>query len=272
MKSHLFFLVVAMSQHTIAAESPVPPPVAVSAARVEFISALDGRRDWYLVVPGKPDQPCFINLHGHGSAGDQLWTRPDIRSNLEAAVREGMTVMSPNLRGNAWMSPAAAADLAQIIVTERRRRIWRKTIIVAGSMGGTSALAFAALRPELVDGVVALGAATDVARYQAWCLAPDSPPRTAAIRKAIAEALEAAYGPADKTPHSASANVARLAMPIVLIHGERDELIPVEEARDLAAKMKTKSNFVYKEIPGGGHDAPLEHWAESLETLIRMMP
>lgn len=257
---------------TLAVESPVPPPVAVSAERVEFISALDGRRDWYLVVPGKPDRPCLINLHGHGSAGDQLWVRPDIRPNLEAAVRKGMTVLSPNLRGNAWLSPSAAADLAQIIAAERQCRVWTKTLFVAGSMGGTSALAFAALRPDLVDGVVALGAATDIARYQAWCLAPDSPPRTAAIRKAIAEAIEVAYGPADKTPHSASANAARLAMPIVLVHGERDETIPVEEARDLAAKMKTSPNFVYREIPGGGHDAPLTHWSEGLELVEKMMP
>ena len=148
----------------------------------------------------------------------------------------------------------------------------RLAMPVVLTMGGSSALAFAALRPELVDGVVALGAATDVARYQAWCLAPDSPPRTAAIRKAIAEAIEAAYESADKTPHSASANAVRLAMPIVLVHGELDETIPVEEARDLAAKMKKNPNFVYREIPDGGHDAPLAHWAESLETLIRMMP
>ena len=257
---------------TLAVKSPAPPLPTVNAERVEFISAFDGRRDWYLVVPGQPDQPCCINIHGHGSAGDQLWTRLDIRPNLDAAVRKGITVLSPNLRGNAWMSPAAAADLAQIIAAERRRRVWTKTIVVAGSMGGSSALAFAALRPEFVDGVVALGAATDVARYQAWCLAPDSPPRTAAIRKAIAEAIEAAYESADKTPHSASANAVRLAMPIVLVHGELDETIPVEEARDLAAKMKKNPNFVYREIPDGGHDAPLAHWAESLETLIRMMP
>ena len=257
---------------SVAVESPVPASAAVNAERVEFISDFDGRRDWYLVVPGKPDQPCCLNLHGHGSAGDQLWVRPDIRPNLDAAVRKGMTILSPNLRGNAWMSPAAAADLAQIIASERQRRVWTKTLFVAGSMGGTSALAFAALRPDLVDGVVALGAATDVARYQAWCLAPDSPPRTAAIRKAIAEAIEAAYGSADKTPHSASANAVRLAMPIVLVHGELDETIPVEEARDLAAKMKEKRNFVYREIPGGNHDAPLEHWAEAVELLKGMMP
>ncbi len=198
MKSHILVLVVAMSQHAIAAESPVPPPPTVSAERVEFISELDGWRDWYLVVPGKPDRSCCINLHGHGSAGDQLWVRTDIRPNLDATVRKGMTILSPNLRGNAWMSPAAAADLAQII--------------------------------------------------------------------------EAAYRPADKTPHSASANAARLTMPIVLVHGERDETIPVEEARDLAAKMKTKQTFVYREIPDGGHDAPLAHWAEAVEALEGMVP
>ena len=126
---------------TLAVKSPAPPLPTVNAERVEFISAFDGRRDWYLVVPGQPDQPCCINIHGHGSAGDQLWTRLDIRPNLDAAVRKGITVLSPNLRGNAWMSPAAAADLTQIIAAERCRRVWTKTIIVAGSSGSPCTIA-----------------------------------------------------------------------------------------------------------------------------------
>lgn len=243
------------------------PHALVNAERVEFISAHDGQRDWYLIVPGKAQQPSMINIHGHGSTGDQLWTRMDVRPRLEAAAAEGITVISPNLRGNAWMSPAAAADMAQIIKTEQERRIWTKTLFVAGSMGGTSALIFAALCPELVDGIVALGAATNIKRYEAWCRSPDSPAATEGIRNAIADAIANAYGDTNKTSHAASENAEQLTMPIILIHGEKDTLIPVEEARDLASKLKQNRTFIYREIPGGNHDSPLGLWDEAITLL-----
>lgn len=254
-----------------ASENLKTRPALVNAERVEFMSQHDGQRDWYLVVPGRPDRPCYVNIHGHGSAGDQLWVRADIRPNLEAAVSEGLTVISPNLRGNAWMSPAAAEDMVQIINTERPKHPWTKTFFVAGSMGGTSSLVFAALRPEHVDGVVALGAATDIARYEAWCRSPDSPAATITIRNQIANAIAHAYGDADKTAHSASGNAEKLTMPIVLIHGEKDTLIPVEEARHLATKLKHKHNFTYREIPGGNHDSPLDLWNEAITLLKGML-
>ena len=248
-------------------ENKANPPILVNAERVEFISDHDGLRDWYLIVPGKLDKPCIITIHGHGSTGDQLWNRMDIRSNLEAAVGEGMTVISPNLRGNAWMSPAAAADMMQIIKTEREKRIWTKTVFVAGSMGGTSALIFAVLYPEHVDGIVALGAATNIERYEAWCRNPNSPTETEGIRTEIADAIAHAYADTDKRPHAASRNAEKLTMPIVLIHGEKDTLIPVEEARALASELKQNRNFICREIPGGNHDSPLGLWDEAMTLL-----
>lgn len=243
----------------------------VNAERVEFMSEYDGMRDWYLVVSGKPDQLCCVNIHGHGSAGDQLWVRMDIRPILEEVVGEGMTLISPNLRGNAWMSPAAAADMVQIIKMERQKRTWTKTIFACGSMGGTSALAFAALHPDIVDGVVALGAATDIERYGIWCRSSDAPTATAGIRSAIADAIAHAYGAADKTAHSASKNADKLTMPIILIHGEADTVIPVEEARDLAVKLNQNPHFIYREIPNGNHDSPISLWREAMNLLKGML-
>ena len=46
--------------------------------------------------------------------------------------------------------------LVQIIAETRRLYAVGRVIVSGGSMGGTSALAFAALHPELVDGVVAM--------------------------------------------------------------------------------------------------------------------
>jgi pimeloyl-ACP methyl ester carboxylesterase len=60
-------------------------------------------------------------------------------------------------------------------------------------------------------------------------------------------------------------------MPVILTIGERDPLIPVAEARKIAAAMKGRSNFIYYEIPQGGHDAAL--WVDiDLDTLRILDP
>ena len=46
--------------------------------KVEYESAADGFRDWYLVHRVGNARICAVVLHGHGSTGDQLITRPDI--------------------------------------------------------------------------------------------------------------------------------------------------------------------------------------------------
>ena len=46
-------------------------------------------------------------------------------------------------------------------------------------------------------------------------------------------------------------------MPLLLAHGECDELMPVEPMRALAAELKDHGEASYLEIAGGSHDAPL---------------
>ncbi|MFA7158315.1 MAG: hypothetical protein WC299_03345 [Kiritimatiellia bacterium] len=57
--------------------------------------------------------------------------------------------------------------------------------------------------------------------------------------------------------HSAQQNPAKLSMPVYLSHGGADLIIPVEQSRGLAERMKGNRKFVYHEIPGGNHDSPL---------------
>jgi pimeloyl-ACP methyl ester carboxylesterase len=75
--------------------------------------------------------------------------------------------------------------------------------------------------------------------------------------------IEQAYGatpaedPALYRRHSVIGNAGKLTMPVYFTHGEKDGVIPVAHARRLAAKMKGKADFVYREIPGGDHDSAL---------------
>jgi pimeloyl-ACP methyl ester carboxylesterase len=127
------------------------------------------------------------------------------------------------------------------------------------------------LYPEDVNGLVIRGAATDLASYYCWCKTQQKP-----IIHEIAEAIRISYGGSpDEKPelyrnHSALNNADKLTMPLFLIHGGADEIIPVEQARALAEKMKNSPNFSYTEILGGNHDSPLTE-TKSFPAIVKML-
>jgi pimeloyl-ACP methyl ester carboxylesterase len=211
-------------------------------------------------------------IHGHGSHGDQIFTRPDVRDAWYPLVTEKhLGLLSPNLRDNAWMSPAAVADLRELLGEMRLRFAAQKFILASGSMGGTSNLIYAVLHPNDVAGVVALGAAVDLEPYVEWCRKSAQP----AVCGEIADAIETNYGPDREAVygrHSPLHHSDRLTMPVFLAHGERDTLMPVEPVRSLASAMRHQPNFRYREVPGGNHDSPLRLMREGLEWVCHLSP
>ncbi len=227
--------------------------------RLEYASDVDGLKDWALLLPGENRKLWIVVIHGHGSHADQLFVRHDIREKwLPVFCQTGAGILCVNLRDNAWMGPAAVTDLHDLLNFLRAEYGLQKTLFCSGSMGGTSNLIYAVLHPEEVDGLIVRGGATDLASYYRWCKTQDSP-----IVQEIAAAIKTSYGGTpDEKPelyqsHSALANVGKLTMPLFLVHGGADAIIPVEQARRLAAKMENHPGFFYSEIPGGNHDSPL---------------
>ncbi len=239
--------------------------------RIAYTSAIDGHDDWGLILPGTRSD-WVVMIHGHGSRGDQLFTRPDLRDDwLPDFRRRGLGILTVNLRGNAWMSPAAAADLHALLGMIRERYHVRRFVFASGSMGGTSNLIYAVLHPEDVAGVVALCPATDLASYVQWCRLRAEP----AVLQEIADAIVAAYGsPSEDRPqayarHSAMTNAERLTMPVCIVHGARDVVIPVEQSRALAAKLSGRPSIHYRELPEGDHETPLRHMSWALDWVLR---
>lgn len=199
-------------------------------------------------------------IHGHGSHEDQLYTRPDIRDSWLPAFREtGAGILTPNLRDNAWMSPAATRDLHGLLDHVREAHGARHFVFFSGSMGGSSNLFYALQHPEEVAALAALGAAPDPARYVRWCRTfPDG-----SLQRQIGDAIESAYGASpesDPSPfeeRSALARGFRLTMPVYASHGQNDPLMPAEDMRRLSENSRHESGFRYHEIPGGSHDSPL---------------
>lgn len=219
--------------------------------RVDYRSDRD---DWAMVIPSS-DELWAVVLHGHGSHGDQLLTRQDIREMWLPKLQSlGFGIVCPNLRDNAWMNPPAARDLHDLLTFVRSKYAARQFVFFSGSMGGTGNLIYATLHPEDVAACVALGAATDLPSYVTWCRSQVKP-----IVHEIADAIETAYSGdlASLHGHSSQYHIERLTMPVYLSHGGADAIIPVEQARQFSERMQDNALFVYREIPDGGHDAPL---------------
>jgi len=231
--------------------------------RLEYLSPVDDAKDAALIHPpsnGRHD--WMVVIHGHGSHETQLCMRQDVRRvQLTAYLELGVGIITPNLRNNAWMGPAAVNDMDALLDFLRIRYGAKRFFFESGSMGATSNLIYATLRPRNVAGVVARGAITDLAAYIPFCRAGQS---ALPILKEIADSIEGAYGgtPAERPAlyhaHSPLFHPEALSgIPVFLAHGTKDELMPVAQSRRFAAAMADNPNFTYIEVPGGGHDAPL---------------
>jgi len=223
-----------------------------------YTSPADGSSDWALAMPpaSPPSTTWIVNLHGHGSRGDQLYTRKDIREQwLPVLLETGCGILTPNLRGNAWMSPEAVRDLHDLLNNLRHHHAADRFIFISGSMGATGSLIYATQHPQDVAGLVALCPATDLSTLVQWCGQQVDKPVLADIRQAILQNYRESV-PAMQQ-HSTLSNAHRLTMPLFLVHGDDDAIIPVDHSRELVRALQGHPALMYIEQPGGHHDAPL---------------
>ena len=219
---------------------------------VSFTSKLDGTEQRFIVL--LPEQfdvnvphDVMIALHGHGSDRWQFVTdaRPECQGARDMAARRRMIFVSPDYRAKtSWMGPAAEADLLQILDELNGRFRIRDVVISGGSMGGTSALAFAAMHPDGVDGVVALNGTANLVEYQNFT-----------------DAITEAYG-GTKTEkqevyreRSAELFPERLTMPVATTTGGKDTLVPPDSTLRLLAALKMQGTPALSiHQPHGGHE------------------
>ncbi len=250
----------------------VAAPLLTSAAvagdplDVAFASKLDGTEQRYVLATPDGFRPetrasVLIALHGHGSDRWQFVRdgRDECRAARDAAAKRGMIYVSPDYRARtSWMGPAAEADMVQILDDLKRRFHVDKVVICGGSMGGTAALTFAALHPELVDGVVSMNGTANLVEFAGF-----------------PEALAASFGgskeerPDEYRRRSAELAADRLTMPIALTTGGRDAIVPPDSVLRLAAKLR-ESNPASLSIhrPEGGHATDYPDATEAFDFVL----
>lgn len=228
-----------------------PAVLAGETHDVEFTAACDGTVQRYVVVlPERFDaakaHDVLIALHGHGSDRWQFVrdARDECRASRDAAAEHDMIYVSPDYRAKtSWMGPKAEADLVQIIGDLRREYRVGKLFLCGGSMGGSSALTFAALHPDLLAGVVSMNGTANHLEYENF---------QDAIRESFGGTK--AEIPLEYKKRSAEYWPERFTMPIAISAGGKDTSVPAESVVRLSRvleKMKRPVLLVYRE--DGGH-------------------
>lgn len=233
---------------------------------VAFTSKLDGTEQRYVAIlpPGFRNDTAYdlvIALHGHGSDRWQFVkdNRGECKGSRDAAAEQKMIFVSPDYRAKtSWMGPAAEADMLQMLDDLHGRYRIRDVIVSGGSMGGTSALTFAALHPECVDGVVSLNGTANLVEYPNFL-----------------EAIAESYGgskvdkPEVYRQRSAEFFPDRLTMPVATTTGAKDTLVPPDSVlRLMAALKKQGSPAMSLHRPEGGHDTNYEETRSAFRFVI----
>ena len=229
----------------------------------------------------------LVLLHGY-PLDHHLWDE------VVPLLQDTFDLILPDLRGFGESSTVdsfyAMEDIASDIAALLDHLEIQKTAIAGHSMGGYVALAFARLYPERISGlglvstqVLADAPDRKEGRYKSAAEVADkgiasvvetmTPKFTAnpELQKFARESMErqqpAAYigtlkamaERVDSTPLLSS-----LTVPIVIVHGDADSLIPVDRAREVKAALP---NAYLVEISGAGHMPMMEDKEKTAEAL-----
>jgi len=237
---------------------------------VAFTSTLDNTQQHYvLLLPPTFDKAVphdvLIALHGHGSDRWQFVkeARDECRSARDVAARHALIFVSPDYRATtSWMGPAAEADVVQIIRELKATYRVRRVYLCGGSMGGSASLTFAALHPELIDGVMSMNGTANFLEYENF-----------------QDAIQASFGgtkadiPLEYKRRSAEYWPERLTMPVAITASGKDELVPPASVLRLAAildKLGRPVQLVYR--PETGHTTSYDDAVAALEFILQAEP
>jgi predicted esterase len=245
------------------------PEVVPGVQDIVFTAACDGSQQHYMLLlphsfePGVPHD-LLIALHGQGADRHQFMqrSRGETQATLEVAAAYALILVTPDYRAPAsWMGPRAESDLTQIIGELKSRYRIRHLILSGASMGGTGALTYTALHPEIVDAVVAMNGTANLLEYDNY---------QPAISTSFGGAKD--HIPAEYKRRSAEYWPERFTMPVALTIGGHDTTVPPDSVLRLAAilhNLKTPVFLMHR--PDGGHETNLADAKAALEFAVQVL-
>ncbi|TMH05255.1 MAG: lysophospholipase [Betaproteobacteria bacterium] len=207
---------------------------------VFFDSSGSSLHGWWMPASG-PARATVVHLHGNAAnisnhARLVAWLPAEHINVLTFDYRGfGHSTGSPSLDG-------VVADTHAAIAEARRRQPGVPIVLFGQSLGGATAIRAAAeetgddIRLVVIEAAFASyrGIVRDATRYSVLAL--------------LAPVAGLTLPGEAKDPASA---IARLRMPVLILHGERDRVIPIEHSEQLLAAATGPKQFI--RIPGGQH-------------------
>ena len=235
----------------------VPRPRTVTPELPAEIGVHDGL-SYSLWVPRSPEPPTggVVTLHGAGSC------KENHHDFARAAIGAGLAAIAFDQRGHGdsegQMDGRALDDVVSIAALLRSR------------LGGQSAPPVA-IRGSSMGGYLALvsAAAAGAAAVVAICPASDE-----GLRRGLAAGrftFDADRPALDRflAGHDVATAASRLEVPVLLLHAEGDEQVPVEHSRELATLLRSPRSRLIT-IPGGHHRS-IQHDAEMQAVSLRFI-
>ncbi|WP_371348849.1 alpha/beta fold hydrolase [Ancylobacter sp. IITR112] len=241
----------------------------------QFVAAPAGAVECLVAQSGAdPANGSFVLVHGiQGTAA--AWA--EIAPRLDA----GRAVLMPNLRGRgrspspgdiaAYSLDHFADDLAAVIAAAPA-----PVTLVGWSMGVLVALTYLArFGARGLDGLVLASGTAHPGREAVWFHAetPEGVAQEAAARAArlglTASATPTAVAGAWASVRAADLRpgLARITLPTLLLHGERDDQCPLAHGRVIAAGIAQASLEIW---PGAGHNLMVEDPARFALSVLRL--
>lgn len=198
-----------------------------------WLVAEDGVRihGWYLPVP----QPRWVTLVSHGNAGN-ISHRLDRALLLQARLRSSVFLYDYRGYGESEGSPEEAG-------TYRDARAAYRYLVEQKQVKPGELVLFG----ESLGSAVSLDLALD---HPAAALVLEAP--FTSVRDMARATIFAPLAPFVRTRYESLARVPRLRMPLLVVQGDRDEVVPPAQGRrlfDAAPEPKR-----YYAIPGAGHN------------------
>ncbi|WP_051970425.1 alpha/beta hydrolase family protein [Kitasatospora azatica] len=215
----------------------------------------------------------------HGGPAD-AW-RLEFDPALQRMAAEGLAVLAPNQRGStgygtahamairgAWGGPdlADVLGLLEGLAGQRAALGLEPPALFGVSYGAFLALLAAALAPaDRVARCAVVAPFLSGARLLAEATAPV---RALISRLGGAEPIEDEFGPRDLLRLA-----GRLTGPLLVVHGDRDDAVPVGQSRALRQELlrlgrREGSDFHYLEAAGAGHEVLAEEGSAVLHELL----
>lgn len=209
---------------------------------------------------GKPPYPALVLLHGFAGHAHNLV------SLARRCSANGYATLAVSLRG--WLGSEGEHDqglrqpldvLAAIDWIAKRPIVDRTRIgLVGASMGGQVALLTAAHKPP-IQAVAAYFAPTDLTKWRATV-------------PAIRDYLDDLCGPEGLPVRSPILRAAQIDVPVLLIHGDKDENVPVSQSAAMADALRNHGKEVETLIvPGATHYFSEKEYGIALKGLFEFL-